>query len=318
MLHAVNSDGRPSSVEKLAFKYMELCKLESSTDSESDISLRSSDTSTMALVSTSRPDRRPLQKSMLSLSHKGGGRLPCYCRFLDPYDGSSEDSDESSSAPAGVLGRRPRQQHGGACSHLLCRGRRFVTLLQPPASVPAEVTKREPRAPTAPTSTPGPLLLQHPADVQMDSDGSSSEPWVRGPDAPRSSVADQNPAPGETSPASGDGPGGGEEEEEEEDRFEDSGLHSATGSPPPPPPPSAGSASHAAETSPDPGGHSGCLYKRKTMETAESGQRKKQCVVSMKEEYPRQGGCTAEMQITGELKCSKALYSVQRTATPRS
>ncbi|CAL8273519.1 unnamed protein product [Merluccius merluccius] len=267
-----------------------MCKVESSTDSESDISLRSSDTSTMALVSTSRPDRRPLQKTMLSLSHKGGGRLPCYCRFLDPYDGSSEDSDESSSPPAGVLGRRPRQQHGGACSHLLCRGRRFVTLLQPPASVPAEVTKREPRAPTAaPTPTPGPLLLQHPADVQMDSDGSSSEPWVRGPDAPRSSVADQNPEAGETSPASGDGPGG----EEEEDRFEDSGLHSATGSPPPPP--SAGSASHAAETSPDPGGHGCCLYKRKTMETAESGQRKKQRVVSMKEEYPRQGGCTAEM-----------------------
>ncbi|KAJ3613884.1 hypothetical protein NHX12_020128 [Muraenolepis orangiensis] len=261
----VNRDGRPNnSVDKLAFKYMSMCKVESSTDSESDLSPRWSDTSTMALV-TSRQQRRPLQKIKSSLSHKTG--------FLDPYDGSSEDSDESHRL-AGVISRRPRQ-HGGVCSHYLCRSRRFVTL-QPPVPV-----------------------LQHPVEVQMDSDGSSSELWVCGPDTPWPLVSDRRDAVG----GMWSGHNGPEREEEEgEELMEDSGLHSATRSPTPPPlvgsAPHAvvvaaaaamGSSSPAASGSSDRSSHGCCLYKRKMvgpagLEMVELGQRKKQCVVRMKEE----------------------------------
>ena len=212
-------------------------------------------------------------------------------KFLDPYDGSSEDSDESHHT-AGLLGRRPRQ-HGCVCSHFLCRSRRFVPP-QPPASAPAEVTKRESRPPSATTPGPPPLP-QQPADVQMDSDGSSSELWV----SPWSPVCDPS---GRRDPAGQTGSGHSCPEGEDE-RFEDSGLHRSTiRSPTPPPsvrsPPRTAEAvgegpfpgpSGSSERSPGPSGYGCCLYKRKIMgphgmEAVESGQRKKQCVVSMKEE----------------------------------
>ncbi|XP_055018277.1 uncharacterized protein LOC129411451 isoform X4 [Boleophthalmus pectinirostris] len=75
----------PNNVEHLAFKYM-MCKVESSTDSESEISPRWSDTSTM---------------------------------FLDPYDGSSEDSDTSMDA------QYTRQSVKGALCWCVARNRRF-------------------------------------------------------------------------------------------------------------------------------------------------------------------------------------------------
>ncbi|XP_059908728.1 uncharacterized protein LOC132458195 isoform X1 [Gadus macrocephalus] len=288
-LRPVNSGSCSNSVEELAFRYMEMCKVESSTD-ESDNSPRSSDTSTMALV-TNGQEKIPLPKNMSSWSHKVGGRLPCYCRYLDPYDGSSEDSDESRHA-AGLLRGRPRQ-HGCARSHFLCRSRRLVPL-QPPASAPLEVTKREPRARPPPSSTTtttttgSPLLTQQAADVLMDSDGSSSELWV----SPRSPVSGRRVC---RDPAGRTGSGHGRPEGED-DRFEDSGLHSAIRSPTPPPcarspPRTAGAAgpSGPSDRSPGPSSDGCCLYKRKMMGphvtgVGESGQRKRQCVVSMKEE----------------------------------
>ena len=232
-------------------------------------------------------------------------------KFLDPYDGSSEDSDECHYT-AGLLARRPRQ-HGYVCNHFLCRSRRFVTL-QPPTSAPVEVTKREPepRPPstststttTTSTATPGTLPLQQPEDVQMDSGGSSSERWV----SPWSSLSDRS---GHRGPAGTTG-SGHVCPEREDDRFEDSGLHDSTirsptppasaRSPPPPPPhppPPRTAVSEGGSPFPGPSGSSkrspgpssdGCfLYKRKMMglqgmEAVESGHRKKQCVVSMKEE----------------------------------
>ncbi|XP_029544383.1 uncharacterized protein LOC115146447 isoform X2 [Oncorhynchus nerka] len=95
-------------MDKLAFKYMELCKVESSTDSESDVSPRWSDTSTMGCGSSAAEGRQPIQR-MLTCSHKPVGRYSWLSLSLDPYDGSSEDSDESIAGP-----RRPRQ---GSCRY---------------------------------------------------------------------------------------------------------------------------------------------------------------------------------------------------------
>lgn len=203
---------------------------------------------------------------------------------MDPYDGSSEDSDESRPLAA-VLSRRPRQHGGGACGHFLCQSRRFVAV-QPPVPAPVQVTNREAGAPTT-TTTIHPAL-QHLADVQMDSDGSSSELWTYGPDTPRSSsVSDRS---GCRDPV-GEVWSGHDGPERGEDWLEDSGLHSATRSPTPPP-------GGSSERPLDPSSY-GCCYevaaaKRKMMGTVELGQRKKLCVVSMKEDPP-EGDCTADM-----------------------
>ncbi|XP_010877818.1 uncharacterized protein LOC105015990 [Esox lucius] len=90
------------SLDKLAFKYKDMCKVVSSTDSESDVSPRWSDTSTMGCASSATESRRPHQKT-LTCSHKPVGRYFCH-PLSDPYDGSSEDSDGSMSGPGG-----PRQ-----------------------------------------------------------------------------------------------------------------------------------------------------------------------------------------------------------------
>ncbi|XP_024293564.1 uncharacterized protein LOC112262092 [Oncorhynchus tshawytscha] len=141
----------PSSMDKLAFKYMELCKVESSTDSESDVSPRWSDTSTMGCGSSAAESRQPIQR-MLTCSHKPVGRYSWLSLSLDPYDGSSEDSDESIAGP-----RRPRQ---GSCRYWGRSQRRNNH-----TPIPKEVIKSG--GPTEP----------HLIDVQMRS-ASDSELWT--------------------------------------------------------------------------------------------------------------------------------------------
>ncbi|KAL7873533.1 hypothetical protein AOLI_G00126040 [Acnodon oligacanthus] len=87
----------PDSVDRLAFKYMEMCKVDSSSDSESDVSPRWSDASSKSLqlcTSLKRP----------TLLQKPFGRHNQ--QALDPYDGSSEDSTSSADGSK-------RQKHGG-------------------------------------------------------------------------------------------------------------------------------------------------------------------------------------------------------------
>ncbi|XP_014067354.1 uncharacterized protein [Salmo salar] len=146
-------ESSPSSVDKLAFKYMELCKVESSTDSESDVSPRWSDTSTMGCGSSAPESRQPIQR-MLTCSHKPVGRYSWLSLSLDPYDGSSEDSDESNAGP-----RRPRQ---GSCRYW---GRSQRRNNHPPTVILKEVIKSG--GPTEP----------HLIDVQMRS-ASDSELWT--------------------------------------------------------------------------------------------------------------------------------------------
>ncbi|XP_034530795.1 uncharacterized protein LOC117806163 isoform X2 [Notolabrus celidotus] len=153
-------------MDQLAFKCM-MCKMESSTDSESEISPRWSDTSTMGCAS-SAPESQASRRT-LPLTHKPALKHGCYSLFLDPYDGSSEDSDESN-ANGGVSGRRTRQQGrggGGSGSRFLCRSKRFI-LHHPASSALREVVKTRMRNPlTEP---------QHLLDVPMKC-GSDSELW---------------------------------------------------------------------------------------------------------------------------------------------
>ncbi|XP_040056398.2 uncharacterized protein LOC120833393 isoform X1 [Gasterosteus aculeatus] len=161
-----------NNVDQLAFKYM-LCKVESSTDSESEISPRWSDTSAMGCVS-STPEKRTFTRT-LPLIHKPVGRHGCYSLFLDPYDGSSEDSDESKDV--GSSSRQTRQQGkvgggggGESGSRLPGRNRRFI--LHHPASVAmTEVAKNVMREPATPQQQPQQQRL---LDVQMKC-GSDSE-----------------------------------------------------------------------------------------------------------------------------------------------
>ncbi|XP_061072004.1 uncharacterized protein LOC133106279 isoform X2 [Conger conger] len=107
-------DGQRSTgcVDRLAFKYM-MCKVESSTDSESDTSPRWSDTSTKGCVS-STPESRTTHKTLMFIPKPGRHQLPS----LDPYDGSSEDSGSSKCGPKG--------QRQGGC-RMRSRGRRGTT-----------------------------------------------------------------------------------------------------------------------------------------------------------------------------------------------
>ncbi|XP_069007918.1 uncharacterized protein [Embiotoca jacksoni] len=144
-------------MDHLTFKYMEMCKVESSTDSDSEISPRWSDTSTMGCVS-SAPESGTSQRPLL-LTHKPAGRHCCYSLFLDPYDGSSEDSDESH-VDVGVSGRqtRPQGKCGGGGCRLSGRSRRLI--LHHPASVALrEVVKNGKRDSV--------MKQQHLLDVEM-------------------------------------------------------------------------------------------------------------------------------------------------------
>ncbi|XP_010795888.1 uncharacterized protein isoform X1 [Notothenia coriiceps] len=121
----------PNNMDQLAYKYMEMCKV-SSSDSDSEISPRLSDTSTMGCVSIT-PESLTFRRT-LPLTQKPAGRYGCCSLFLDPYDGSSEDSDEPN-INGGVSCRRFKQQGkgGGGGSRFSGRSRRFI--LNHPASV---------------------------------------------------------------------------------------------------------------------------------------------------------------------------------------
>ncbi|KAK5886471.1 hypothetical protein CesoFtcFv8_017500 [Champsocephalus esox] len=111
----------PNNMDQLAFKYM-MCKV-SSSDSDSEISPRLSDTSTMGCVS-STPESLTFRRT-LPITQKPAGRYGCCSLFSDPYDGSSEDSDEPNNN-GGVSSRRFKQQGkgGGGGSRFSGRSRR--------------------------------------------------------------------------------------------------------------------------------------------------------------------------------------------------
>ncbi|XP_029937918.1 uncharacterized protein LOC115380827 isoform X2 [Myripristis murdjan] len=274
--HATNN------VDQLALKYM-MCKVESSTDSESEISPRWSDTSTMGCMS-STPESGSCQRR---LPHKPVGRHPCYSLFLDPYDGSSEDSDESGVA-AGVPSRRLRQQAAGG-SRLSGRSRRFI-LHHTASSALREVGKNGVRDPVS--------EHQHLTDIKMKS-GSESELWAHELDTVSSphdrggckvSVGDML-VDSETQAQSVDPEG----------QLDDSGVHTTRSSTPHTPgslTPVGENLSQLLDSSSE-RSHSPChlrsLYKRKlglsTVEVMELGQKKRRCVTNMEEE--QEGGDSA-------------------------
>ncbi|XP_011616729.1 uncharacterized protein [Takifugu rubripes] len=230
----------PSTVEQLSFKYMEMCKVESSTDSDSEISPRWSDTSTLGCMSSTP------ETPTLKLMHKPRGRHDCSL-LLDPYDGSSEDSDESDLTAPRRWARRSSGAGGGSC-RFLGKNRRFL-LLKSGCRDPASEQ---------------PLL-----DVQMTCE-SEAELWL--------CEIDLRPSDGEQ--------GGGVDLEESTVRaqtmdvqlLDDSGVHA-------PLPSTVGPGNlpdSSSERSPSP-----CLYKRKMCfpgaEVSELGQRKRQRVPSMEE-----------------------------------
>ncbi|XP_019953566.2 uncharacterized protein [Paralichthys olivaceus] len=252
----------PNNMEQLAFKYMDMCKVESSTDTDSEISPRWSDTSTMGLVS-SAPESGTLRRTL-----KPAARHGCSSLFLDPYDGSSEDSDESH-FDAGVSRRTRQQGGGGGGRRFLGRSRRFI--LHHPAPVALRDVMKD--------------GTRDPVDVQMKC-GSDSELWVYELDTLPSHgdkdvcgnlVANDFTACAQTMDI--------------ELQLHDSGLlasRSSTPHTPGPLTPAGGGSSwmldSSSERSPSP-----CdlrsLYKRKLGPPgAEVAQRKRQCVVNMEEE----------------------------------
>ncbi|KAK9533811.1 hypothetical protein VZT92_008906 [Zoarces viviparus] len=267
----------PNNIDQLASKYMELCKVESSTDSDSEISPRWSDTSTMGCAS-STPESGTFRRTS-PLTHKPAGS---YSLFLDPYDGSSEDSDESN-IDVGVSSRQTRHQGKGGCGkgggcRFSGRSRRFI--LHHPASVALrEVAKNG-------MTDPVTEQQQHLLDVQMKC-GSDSELCVS-----------------DIMPSHGDRDGWRDLPEERANdstmhsqttdiemhcQFDDSGLHATRPSTsyfPGPVTTVEGSSSlmldSSSETSPCP---LRSIYKRKLgfpeTEVVELGQRKKRHVLNM-------------------------------------
>ncbi|CAB1461122.1 unnamed protein product [Pleuronectes platessa] len=272
----------PNNMEQLAFKYMDLCKVESSTDTDSEISPRWSDTSTMGCVS-SAPESETLRRTPKPLKPRHG----CSSLFLDPYDGSSEDSDESHLDVS--ISRRTRQQGGGGGGggggrRFLGRSRRFI-LHHPPSVALRDVMKDGKRDPATTQQ------LQHPVDVQMKC-GSDSELWVYELDilpshSNREVCGDLAAKMTNDSQASA-------QTMDIELQLHDSGLVASRSSTPNTPGPptlvvrgSSWMMDSSSERSPSP-----CdlrsLYKRKLSlpgaEVVEVGQRKRQCVVHMGEE----------------------------------
>ncbi|XP_047197642.1 uncharacterized protein LOC124852599 [Hippoglossus stenolepis] len=267
-------------MEQLAFKYMDMCKVESSTDTDSEISPRWSDTSTMGCVS-SAPESGTLRRTLRPL--KPAARHGCSSLFLDPYDGSSEDSDESHFDVS--VSRRTRQQGGGGGGRrFLGRSRRFI--LHHPASVALrDVMKDGTRDPATAQQ------LQHPVDVQMKC-GSDSELWVYELDT-LPSHSDREVCGDLAAKKTNDSPACAQTMDIEL-QLHDSGLLASRSSTPHMPGPltpvgrgSSWMLDSSSERSPSP-----CdlrsLYKRKLglpgAEVVEVGQRKRQCVVNMGEE----------------------------------
>ncbi|RXN05584.1 lisH domain-containing -like isoform X3 [Labeo rohita] len=94
LINTVQSDV----VGRLAFKYMEMCKVDSSSDSESESNPRWSDVSS----SKGRESGSTPEAPEKDLRFSGQNYQQC----LDPYDGSSEDSGSSAKGSK-------KQRHGG-------------------------------------------------------------------------------------------------------------------------------------------------------------------------------------------------------------
>nr|XP_046267906.1 uncharacterized protein LOC124071434 isoform X2 [Scatophagus argus] len=284
-----NDRHAPNNVDQLAFKYMEMCKVESSTDSDSEISPRWSDTSTMGCVS-SAPENGTFRQT-LPLTRKPAGRHGCQSLFLDPYDGSSEDSDESN-VDVGVSSRRARQQgKGGGGCRFSGRSRRYI--IHHPASF-REVLKNGMRDSVTEQQ---PLL-----GVQMKC-GSDSDLWVCDLDI-LPSHNDRGDCRDLKEEMSNDSTMHAQTMDIDIDyQHDDSGVHDARSSTPQAPgcvTPVEGiryrMLDSSSERSPSPC-NPRSLYKRKLgfpgAEAVELGQRKKQCIVNMEDEHERQAGGSA-------------------------
>ncbi|XP_044022537.1 uncharacterized protein LOC122861753 isoform X2 [Siniperca chuatsi] len=270
----------PNNMDQLSFKYM-MCKVESSTDSDSEISPRWSDTSTMGCVS-SAPESGTFRRT---LPHKPAGRHGCYSLFLDPYDGSSEDSDESN-VDVGISSRRTRQQGKGGGGTCRFSGRSRRVILHHPASVALrEVVKNGTR--DAVTEQ------QHLLDVQMKC-GSDSKLWVCQLDI-LPSHSDRDGCRDLKGEMANDSTMHTQTMDIElHCQFDDSGMHAtrpSTPQTPGPVTPVEGSSSQMLDSSsvrpPNACNHRS-VYKRKLSfpgaEVVELGQRKRQCVVNMEDE----------------------------------
>ncbi|KAM9787043.1 uncharacterized protein ACBT44_020364 isoform 2-T2 [Syngnathus typhle] len=104
LISDLSDSGQKNNMEQLAFKYKECV----SSAPESGII------------------RRPLPRV-----HEPVGRQGCYSLFLDPYDGSSEDSDGINMEPS-APNRRTKLQGKGGRGRFSCRSRHF--LLHPPST----------------------------------------------------------------------------------------------------------------------------------------------------------------------------------------
>ncbi|XP_073784035.1 uncharacterized protein [Danio rerio] len=109
MAELINSGAQADVVCRLAFTYMEMCKVDSSSDSESE-NRRWSDVSSSKGCESSTPENRGARRRLQRISG------PNYQQTLDPYDGSSEDSASSSEASVpqgpGSAGLRSAVQQG--------------------------------------------------------------------------------------------------------------------------------------------------------------------------------------------------------------
>ncbi|KAK2879263.1 hypothetical protein QQF64_010563 [Cirrhinus molitorella] len=134
--------GQSDIVGRLAFKYMEMCKVDSSSDSESESNPRWSDVSSKGCES-STPEA---PEKLLRFSGQN------YQQCLDPYDGSSEDSGSSAKGSK-------KQRHGW----FRMKGTSRRSALNPP-SAPRETRRGGTRTDAADL---------HRVDVQMRSSSDS-------------------------------------------------------------------------------------------------------------------------------------------------
>ncbi|XP_030575410.1 uncharacterized protein LOC115773047 isoform X2 [Archocentrus centrarchus] len=269
-------------MDQLTLNYMEMCNMESSTGSDSEISPRWSDTSTMGCVSSAPESGASWQA--LPLTHKPAGRRGCYSLCLDPYDGSSEDSD-GSTINASVSSRQTKQQAKGggkAGCRLLGQTRRFI--FHHSASVALrEGVQNEKRNCLR--------EQQNLLDIQMkcgsDSDRCACELDTLPSHSDRDACKTLSEERGTDSMTH-------TQTMDMELQLDDSGLHitgSSTLHPPKPQTSVEGSSSQMLGCSSERSSclcNFGSLHKRKLnlpgVEVVELGQRKKQCVSNMKEE----------------------------------
>ncbi|XP_029982479.1 uncharacterized protein LOC115413632 isoform X2 [Sphaeramia orbicularis] len=214
---------------------------------------------------SSTPERVTIPHRTLPLVHNPAGRHGCYSMFLDPYDGSSEDSDESNiDVSVSAKGsRRPRQPGGGG-------GRSRRSMFRHPASVVKNCT--------------GDKVTeeQHVSDVQMKC-GSDSELTFGGFGGGTSNDSGKHTTSMDL---------------ELHCQLKDSDLHaSGSSTPGPVPPVEVGTLPHSSSEKPP--CHLRSLHKRKLdlpgLDVLELEQRKKQCLVNMVDEELKEVDSASEV-----------------------